>query len=75
MQPSDLELYTTSQLIDELIRRKTFLGVVVHADEDLKVPHWRGERVFKIHFNSNLQAGEVGRLLGVLGEGVLGREG
>jgi len=63
VQPSDLELYTTRELIDELMRRKTFLGVVVHSREELKSPDWAGERVFSVHFNGNLGAAEAGRLL------------
>jgi hypothetical protein len=56
MNPSDLELYTTNELIDELLRRKTFLGVIIHAKEELKEERWRGEKVFQVHFNSNLDS-------------------
>jgi hypothetical protein len=62
MGPSDLELYTTKELIDELMRRRTFLGVVVHSEEELKQA-WTGERVFKVHFNDNIDAGQALRLL------------
>src|SRR5690349_21607573 len=30
VEPSELELYTSHELIAELMRRKTFLGVIVH---------------------------------------------
>jgi hypothetical protein len=63
MQSSDLELYTTKDLVDELMRRKTFLGVVVHSEEELKEKSWTGERVFKVHFNSNLDSEQACRLL------------
>lgn len=63
MHPSDLELFTTKELIDELMRRKTFLGIVVHSEEELKDKSWSGERVFKVHFNSNLDSEQACRLL------------
>jgi len=56
MDSSGLEFYTTQELIDELMRRKTFLGVVVHAKEDFREAEWRGEKLFQVHFNSNLNA-------------------
>jgi hypothetical protein len=62
MEPSPLELYTTRELVQELMRRQTFLGVVVHAEQELRGP-WRGERIFEVHFNSNLQAEQAARLL------------
>src|SRR4051794_8628083 len=33
---NDLELFTTKELINELMQRKTFLGIVVHSEEELK---------------------------------------
>lgn len=63
MNPSDLELFTTRELIDELMRRKTFLGVVVHAKEGLRGDEWHGEKVFTVHFNSNLDTPSVCGLL------------
>jgi hypothetical protein len=62
MQPTALELSTIHELVEELMRRKTFLGVVVHSKEEQKGP-WRGERMFKVRFNENLDAGETCRLL------------
>ncbi len=62
MQPTALELATTRQLLDELMRRKTFLGVVVHSEEEHKGP-WRGERMFKVRYTENLSGGEACRLL------------
>jgi hypothetical protein len=66
VEPSELELYTTQELIAELMRRKTFLGVVVHSEEQLKAGPWTGERVFKVHHTANLNASEAGRLLEVV---------
>jgi len=62
MQPTALELSTIRELVEELMRRKTFLGVIVHSEEEQKGP-WRGERMFKVRFNENLDAGETSRLL------------
>jgi hypothetical protein len=67
MEPTTLELCTTRELVEELLRRKTFLGVVVHSEEELKGP-WQGERMFKVRFNDNLNAGEARRLLGRVAE-------
>lgn len=60
---SDLELVSTRELIDELMRRRTFLGVVIHSETELKQPHWNDERVFKVHFNGNLDTPRASRLL------------
>jgi hypothetical protein len=68
VEPSTLDLFTTRELIDELIRRKTFLGLVVHAAEELKSAEWTGERVFTVHMNSNFAPAEAGRLLEVIAE-------
>jgi len=63
MQPTDLELVSTKELLDELLRRKTFLGVVVHSEQELKGKEWGGERIFKVHFNANMDVGQACRLL------------
>jgi hypothetical protein len=65
MERAELAFFTTAELVKELTRRTTFLGVVVHAETDLK-DHWAGERTFCVSFNSNLSAGEVRRLLDVV---------
>jgi hypothetical protein len=74
VEPSDLELYTAQELIAELMRRETFLGVVVHSEQELRAGSWSGERVFKVHYNANLGTAEVGRLLEVVAQHV-GHEG
>jgi hypothetical protein len=62
MHDFPLELHSTTELIEELLRRKTFLGVIVHSEQELK-GQWKGERTFKVHYNSNLNAGQTCRLL------------
>ncbi len=65
MNSDDLGLYTSAELINELLRRQTFIGVLVHGEDDWK-GHWDGVRNFKVSFNSNLNAEEVRRLLDVV---------
>jgi hypothetical protein len=65
---SDLAFYTTRELIAELVRRRTFLGLVVHAETEFKEKAWRGERIFNVHLNSNLDAGQARRLLTQISE-------
>jgi hypothetical protein len=66
MNPSDLELFSTADLIDELLRRSTFQGVVVHSLDEAKSRLWDGERTFRVRHNANLDTEEVGRLLDVI---------
>ena len=68
MESSELAFFSTSELIDELIQRHTFLGVVVHSEKEWKGDAWGDERTFKVHFNSNLDKAEVSRLLGRVAE-------
>jgi hypothetical protein len=72
MDPTPLELCPTRELIEELVRRQTFLGVIVHAEEELK-GDWNGERVFQVRFGPTLDAGEAGRLLDAVAEGMRGQ--
>jgi hypothetical protein len=62
MNPVPIELCTTAELVNELMNRKTFLGVVIHSEKELK-GEWPGEGTFQVHFNSNLDAGQASRLL------------
>lgn len=68
MRHSDLELYGTQELLDEVLRRTTFQGVVVHAEGGIKGREWAGERVFKVRFNGNLGRDEAHRLLSAVSE-------
>jgi len=61
--------FTTKELIEELMRRKTFLGVVVHSEQELRGPHWTGEKMFQVHLNENLDPAQASRLLDMSTEG------
>jgi hypothetical protein len=74
MKPGDLELFSTEELIDELMRRTTFQGVIVHARDGAKDRHWSGERVFRVRLNANLEPDEAGRLLDVVSQHIGGGE-
>jgi hypothetical protein len=68
MQPSDLAFCTTQELIEELMSRHTFCGVVVHSADDHRRETWDDERVFKVHFNGNLDCARASRLLDTVSE-------
>jgi hypothetical protein len=74
MKPGELELFSTEELINELLRRTTFQGVIVHARDGAKSRHWEGERVFNVRLNGNLPAEEAGRLLDVVSQYIAGIE-
>jgi hypothetical protein len=63
LEASELTFATNEELIAELMRRQTFLGVVVHSERDWKGDDWGDERNFRVHFNGNLEAEETSRLL------------
>jgi hypothetical protein len=63
MQAGELEIHATEELIAELMRRRTFLGVVVQSVNEYKDPEWSGKGAFKVHYNSNLDAEQACRLL------------
>ncbi len=70
----DLAFYTTAELIEELLSRHTFLGVVVHSAEDHRgstlaaEKAWQGEKQFQVHFNDNLSPPEAARLLATVSD-------
>lgn len=68
MEPSELAFYTTQELITELMSRQTFCGVVVHSADDHRRDNWDEDRVFKVHFNKNLDSDRVSRLLDSVAE-------
>lgn len=74
MDHGDLELVGTQDLIDELLRRTSFQGIIVHAPDGGKSPNWVGERVFRVRFNSNLGAEQASRLLDVVSQRMVGDE-
>lgn len=64
MSADELAFATTQQLIDELMKRHTFLGVLVHSDGELKESSdWGEERVFKVRHSRNLDTPQATRLL------------
>jgi hypothetical protein len=68
MQSSELAFYTAQELIAELMSRSTFCGVVVHSAEDHRRDTWEDERLFKVHYNKNLDSGRASRLLDAVAE-------
>jgi hypothetical protein len=68
MQVTGLEFYTAKELVQELMNRQTFLGLVIHSEEELRENDWHGEKVFKIHLNRNLDTEQASRLLNVLAD-------
>jgi len=72
MNSDELCLYTSEELVNELLRRQTFMGVLVHGEQDWK-GRWDGTRNFKVCFNGNLDREEVCRLLGVVTEHLSGQ--
>lgn len=68
MDPADLAFFTSDELIAELMRRKTFLGVVIQSEQDFKQNNWGDERMFRVHFNGALDSPGVSRLLGRVAE-------
>jgi hypothetical protein len=68
MEAGDLELVPTQQLINELVSRRTFLGVIIHSDKDCRNTEWGSDRNFRVHFNGNLDAAQVPLLLDRIAE-------
>ncbi len=68
MMQGNLELCATQELIDELMRRTTFQGVIVYARHGAKSRNWTGERIFSVRLNDNLSTEEAGRLLEVVSQ-------
>jgi hypothetical protein len=65
---SELAFCTTDELIQELMRRQTFCGVVVQAADEQRRTAWSSERIFKVHYNQNLDSERASRLLGCVSE-------
>ena len=74
MDSSDLAFFTTDELVEEILRRKTFLGVVIQSEEDYRAPHWGPERIFKVQYNSNLNPEHAARLIDVVAEYMQGEQ-
>ena len=61
---TSLELATTAELIEELVQRQTFLGVVINSE--IRSDGWRGKQYFAIHCSQHLNKEETGRLLEII---------
>lgn len=68
MTSDDLELIPTQQLINELVRRTTFLGIIVQSTEEYRNTWTQGERSFRVHYNENLADDEARRLLAIVSD-------
>jgi hypothetical protein len=75
VQPSELAFYTTTELIDELLCRQTFLGVIVHSETEHRDNTWKGDKVFRVRFNANLDPQQTCRLLEVVAAHLDGQHG
>lgn len=67
MTVRELELYATEDLLEEVLRRSSFHGVVVHS-RDAAGNHRAEseEHTFSVRFNQNFETEEVRRLLDVV---------
>jgi hypothetical protein len=68
MDHSELAFYPTEELVKEILRRKTFLGVVIQSEEEYRQQSWGAERMFKVQFNSNLTNAQASRLIDSVAE-------
>lgn len=68
MDPTELDFFTTQQLVAELMRRPTFMGIVVHSAEEARGQAAAPERIFKVHFNQNFDRHDASKLLDIVAE-------
>ena len=66
MTVRELELFATEDLIEELLNRATFQGVVIHSRDAVGNQAEPDQRTFSVRFNRNFETAEVGRLLDVV---------
>lgn len=66
MTNRELELHATEDLLDELLRRHSFKGVVIHSHDAVDNHAEPDETTFRVRFNGHFQTEEVGRLLDVV---------
>lgn len=62
----ELELYATEELLDEVLRRSSFQGVVVHSQDAVGNQSEPEERTFSVRFNHNFETEAVRRLLDIV---------
>lgn len=60
---NDLELYSSQELIKEIMNRHTFQGIIIHTECDCKEQRWDGKRNFSLRWNDNLEREEVSAIL------------
>jgi hypothetical protein len=63
---TSLEFYTSAELVNELMKRKTFMGIIIHSKEEFKERTWQGDKAFHVHVTANLDAGETSLILGAV---------
>lgn len=63
----ELSFYTTDELIVEILKRATFQGIIVRA-EDFRGHEWQGKKKFNVLWNGNLSNEEVTRVIEVISE-------
>jgi len=74
MNVGELDWVATQDLINELMCRTTFQGVIIHASDEVKSRDWDGERLFTVRHNANLDTEETGRLLEVVSQYIARRD-
>lgn len=62
----ELEFYATEELLEEVLRRSSFQGVVVHSRDVAGNHDEPEERTFSVRFNHNFETEDVSRLLDVV---------
>jgi hypothetical protein len=70
MAPDELSLYTAEELIDELMGRSTFQGIVIRAEDSYKGGPWKGEQTYKASWTSNLGDARIEQVLEQVAQGV-----
>jgi len=66
MTVRELELYATEDLLEEVLRRSSFRGVVIHSRDAVGNHDEPEERTFSVRFNHNFETEDVRRLLDVV---------
>lgn len=54
---SDLELYSSEELIQELLSRTTFVGIVIRSEKEAKGVS--GHRSFRVYSSNNLNTDQT----------------
>ena len=62
----ELEFYATEELLEEVLRRSSFQGVVVHCRDAAGNHAEPEEQTFSVRFNHNFETEDVSRLLEVV---------